>query len=180
MTFNVSYDVNPALQLLRDIRHSVEVVRDVVREDLKGPIRDHVQADVKSLIAPYPERDNEEFQFATPGSRIWYIIARRTGVFASQGLDYGPWSRTYNLEDSWNVEIDPRSTAVNTVLTITNTAVDELGRSYAKAVYGPDAVPGHAATGWGDNIPAAMDAVVDHIDLDLTEILQEALWGFRR
>jgi len=177
--FDFTIDVKPSIDLLREIRSKVAAIQDEVREQVKGPIRDHVLEDTRKSIAVYPPRTGLPFEFATERSRRWYIANRRAGTFLSQPLEVTPWERTLDLQDGWTVEVDPRSTRVNTVMAITNTATDELGRQYSQAVYGPDPVPGHADTGWPDGLEEKADAILEGVDLDLTSFLQETLEAFR-
>lgn len=178
--FDFTIDLNPSLSLLREIRTKVAAIQDEVREEVKGPIRDHVLEDTRKEIAPYPPRTGLPFEFATAQSRAWYIVNRRQGTFLSQPMEVTPWERTLELQDSWVVEVAPRSTRVNTVMVISNQAVDELGRSYAQTVYGPDPVPGHSDTGFGLDFDAKTDTILEGIDLDLTSFLQETLEAFGR
>lgn len=185
-TFDITFDIRPALDLLRNVRSKVAAIQDTVRDEVKGSIRERVLDQTIKFIAPYPPRIGGDFVFATAKSRRWYIMARRKGWFEEQSTEYGPWQRTLNLQAGWTVELDPRTTRVNTIMRIANTAADdphggERGPAhYSQAVYGPDAVLGHAQNGWGDGFAAQIATITEGVELDLVEILQETMEDFIR
>lgn len=176
--FSVEYDVAPAVELLREIRSKVAAIREPIFEAVHGPIRDAVLSDVDDLIAPAPGPAVHEFEFATVASRNWYFWAKRTGKIPGQSWDRadGGWERTERLETSWNVTVNV--SANEAFMTIENDAVDYKGDNYAQAVYGPDAVPGHEITGWGETIDDGLEKISESLDQLLGEALDEALAEF--
>lgn len=178
--FNVGVEIMPALELLKDIRRKTSAIADDVREAVKGPIAKQTQDLADKLLSKPASEPEHPFLFASANSRAFYFAAMKNGLFDSQSWnkDGGQWSRTGTLESGWLVEIDPRTTRVNTIMTITNAAVDEKGDSYSQAVYGPEPVPGHAVTGWENIVDDNIDAIVDSVEQALQDALDNALAAF--
>lgn len=176
--FDIALDVAPSLEGLRDIRQKVSAIRTPIFEEVRGPIRDEIAKDVDRIIAPAPQPAVHEFDFSTPESRAWYFWAKRTGQIPGQDWDPvdGTWARQQILETSWQVSVNV--SANEAFMTIGNDAQDYKGDNYAQAVYGPDAVPGHANTGWGEEMDAEVDKVIDHLDEMLYDALDRALAGY--
>lgn len=176
--FTVQADLQPARDVLRELRNAVIAAREDVTEAVQqGVIRDHIETDVSALIAPYPERTTGDFIFATARSRRWYLTAMRTGFFSTQSAGL-PWTRTGTLQEGWKVAVNSQFAqyrAGSSTITIYNDAVDEKGSEYAAAVYGPNQVPGFADIGWGDNIESAIVTITDHVTEDLLSVLDTAL-----
>src|SRR5258706_2040720 len=136
--YDITLDVSPALELLRNLRQRVEAVREVVFADVQGPITEHVNKAIADFIAPYPDNSaTHPFVFATRNSRIKYFILMRTGAFGSQSYDPknndATWQRTNTLADSWVISTDLRSNSA--FMQIDNVATDERGNQYPAAVY---------------------------------------------
>ena len=189
--FNFVINVQPAKDLLTNLRNKAETIRDSITADVKGPIQEHIQQDVDQFIAPYPENGAiHPFAFISDASRRWYFAHRRgvgrLGTFESQTWDRddnsASWQRTDTLHDAWAVTVNPAFAAFragSSTYTITNTAVDELGRNYSDWVYSNKPQPGHAATGWGLTIADGVERVMDTLEYDLVNSLSNALFEYR-
>jgi len=177
--YSIDYDISPARDVLRRLRDFSSAISSEVYAAVHGEIHSRVEDDVLELLAKYPAQDAvHPFSFATEDSRRFYFAAKRLGLFDTQDWDEadGGWERTGTLADSWVVS---ENTSANTsFISISNNAVDEKGDEYAEAVYGPDPVPGHEATGWGDDQAAALDTILDHVQEGLLDALEEAIRNF--
>jgi hypothetical protein len=176
--FSVDYNVTPAVDILRNIRSKVAAIREPIFAEVNGPIRDAVANDVNTLVAPAPNPVKYLFEFATLPSRNWYFWMKRTGQIPGQDWDPsgGEWDRTGTLESGWDVSVN--TSANEAFMTLENDALDFKGDNFAQAVYGPDAVPGHEDTGWGENFDDALDQIADHVEDLLLEALDRALADF--
>jgi len=177
--FSVEYNPSVAVDVLRDIRQKVAAIREPIYEAVHGPIHEAVVEVVNDRFAPPPGDVVHPFDFATLPSRNWYFWMKRTGQIPGQDWDPngGQWDRTDKLESSWVVS--ENTSANDTFLTIENDAVDWKGDNYAQAVYGPDAVPGHENTGWGNDFEDAENEIADLVEDMLLEALDEALGAFQ-
>lgn len=178
--FNTGIEITPAQDLMRALRIKVAAIQDEIRAAIKGPIQQDVQNFVDRRLGQEAEQPKHPFAFATLGSRGWYFLAMRKGLFDSQTWDDagGQWQRTGTLPKGWVVELDPRTTRVDTIMTISNQALDEKGDEYSQAVYGPMAVPGHDETGWGAIVDDTIDDIVDLVESELQDALDQALSNF--
>lgn len=178
MTFDVNYNVGPAVSFLRDLRQRVAAIRGPVFEKAQGELRDKVEEIVKSDVAIAPGPAIHPFAFKSKNSMIKYLVLKRTGLLPGQTWDNagGQYDRTQNLETSWKVDVNV--SANEAFMTIGNDAIDPLGRSYSQAVYGPDAVEGFIETGWGAQIDDAISRIADTVESDLGDALERAFTAF--
>src|SRR5690348_2185498 len=176
--FDVTVDVSPGVEALREIRSKVAAIREPIFEEVHGVIHDAVVNDVEQLIAPAPGPSQQPFEFMSTRSANWYLWMKRTGQIPGQDWNPsgGEWGRNENLESSWTVA--ENTSANESFFTIQNDAQDFKGDYYAQAVYGPDPVPGFENTGWGRDIDDALDKMADHVEDMLYDALDRAIAEF--
>lgn len=128
--------------------------------EMEKTVKPAVQREVQDLVATYPGPVVYPFEFGTAKSR--------RAFFATQGFGRGiPTARTGALFRAWQTRY--RFSGNVGALIIQNEA------DYAKYVYGfrdQRQIPGHRATGWGRDIPTALQL----IDEFATGLIIDA-WG---
>ena len=155
------------------IRNAPTAARTQFTAKMDKVVRPAVQAKVDQVVAvdpgPVVSGPLSPFQFATDKSRRFYFAAFKGLI---------PYQRTGDLLRAWVVTFDRR--LADGQLIIRNVS------PVAGYVYGPGSalasflqVPGHARTGWGRNLPAALSTVqvyaIDLIASTWTDTVKEVL-----
>lgn len=146
--------------LLKSIKTLPTTSYKMMHVEMEKTVKPAVQKEVTDLVATYPGPVQYPFEFGTAKSR--------RAFFATQGFGRGiPTVRTDTLKRAWQTRY--RFTDKLGALVIENTA------DYAKYVYGfkgQRQIPGHSRTGWGRDLPPALQLIDEYA----TKLIIDA-WG---
>ncbi len=122
--------------------------RQQFRTELQTVVDPLLQQAVKEELGIEPGPVKKPFGFGTPASR--------RAFFATKGFGRGLGApRTHLLSSNWFVRIKYQLTEY--FISFYNARQDSRGKFYGNFVYpGPNQVPGHAETGWGEDFTAAV------------------------
>lgn len=148
------------IDLTKSIKGLPAASRKILNVEMEKTVKPAVQREVTDLVATYPGPVKYPFEFGTAKSR--------RAFFATQGFGRGiPTVRTGTLFRAWQVRY--RFSEQLGALIIGNTT------DYARYVYGfkgQRQIPGHARTGWGRDLPPALQLIDEYA----TKLIIDA-WG---
>ena len=136
--------------LLKSIKTLPATSYKMMHVEMEKTVKPAVQREVTDLVATYPGPVQYPFEFGTAKSR--------RAFFATKGFGRGiPTVRTGELGRSWLVRYRFAQTIGTLILENTDPA--------AKYVYGNKGqrqIPGHFKTGWGRDLPPALQLIDEY------------------
>lgn len=136
--------------LTKSIKGLPAASHKIFNVEMEKTVKPAVQREVIDLVATYPGPVKYPFEFGTAKSR--------RAFFATQGFGRGiPTVRTGTLFRAWQVSY--RFSFPSGVLILKNT---DPAAKYVYGFKGQRQIPGHRATGWGRDLPPALQLIDEY------------------